>query len=181
MANIIFDPEKLKELILYVAGKSFEDPSFGATKMNKILFFADFLSYAESGNPITGAEYQKLDHGPAPRQILKLIQDLENNREAVYTTRDHHGYVQKKLVPLREPNLSVFLPEEIALIDRLLEVFRSANASSLTAFSHDYSFGWQAVELGETIPYESIFISTDEPMASDFKRGQEVARELKLA
>ena len=35
--------DKFRELILYIAQESEGDPNFGATKLNKILFFCDFL------------------------------------------------------------------------------------------------------------------------------------------
>ena len=44
---------RLLELILYVAEKCQDDPKFGATKLNKILWWADFLAYAQHGTPIT--------------------------------------------------------------------------------------------------------------------------------
>ncbi len=46
--------EKLRELVLYIADKCEEDRTFGAVKLNKILFYADFISFAEYGEPITG-------------------------------------------------------------------------------------------------------------------------------
>ena len=66
------DPDRrLAELILYIAEKCEHDPGFGAVKLNKILAFADFSSYFETGKPITGAEYMRLPQGPAPRRLLR--------------------------------------------------------------------------------------------------------------
>jgi hypothetical protein len=42
------DDEKLRELILYVSTLSKDDDNFGATKLNKLLFYADFLAYQRS-------------------------------------------------------------------------------------------------------------------------------------
>lgn len=39
-----------------------------ATKLNKTLYFADFLAYAELGQPITGMDYQKLPNWTAARR-----------------------------------------------------------------------------------------------------------------
>jgi hypothetical protein len=38
--------KRLGELMLYIAKKSQFDQNFGSTKLNKILFYADFVSYA---------------------------------------------------------------------------------------------------------------------------------------
>lgn len=64
--------EKFRELILYVANMSRNDPDFGAVKLNKILYYADFRAYRELGRPISGAAYRKLSEGPAPRQLLRV-------------------------------------------------------------------------------------------------------------
>ncbi|HZQ34888.1 MAG TPA: hypothetical protein VFD32_03070 [Dehalococcoidia bacterium] len=55
MENREIDSRKLGELILYVAEKSSDDPRFGATKLNNILFFSDFLAFGQLGRSITGA------------------------------------------------------------------------------------------------------------------------------
>jgi len=64
-----YNEEKLAELILYVCHKSEADERFGATKLNKILFYSDFAAYRQLGQPITGADYQNLEEGPAPRKL----------------------------------------------------------------------------------------------------------------
>jgi len=55
---------KMAELILYVSDRCQLDPAYGSTKLNKILFYADFLYYAKHGTSITGQEYMRLDKGP---------------------------------------------------------------------------------------------------------------------
>ena len=57
--------KKLKELVLYIAQKSEDDPSFGATKLNKILFAADFYFFGQTGRSITGASYVHRGKGRA--------------------------------------------------------------------------------------------------------------------
>ena len=69
VAYMRYDEEKLAELILYVAEKIQSDRTAGATKLNKYLYFADFSAVRKLGHPITGAEYQRLRHGPAPRRL----------------------------------------------------------------------------------------------------------------
>ena len=54
-----YDERKLKELILYVADRCEADPTFGAIKLNKTLFYADFLAFASTGKPITGVETKR--------------------------------------------------------------------------------------------------------------------------
>jgi len=46
--------DKFRELVLYLSEKSQDDKKFGATKLNKILYFCDFGSYVKLGQPVTG-------------------------------------------------------------------------------------------------------------------------------
>ena len=66
---LVPNDQKMKELILHVAIASDKDERFGAVKLNKILFYGDFLSYFRRGRSITNHEYFAIREGPAPRQI----------------------------------------------------------------------------------------------------------------
>ncbi|HYF54572.1 MAG TPA: Panacea domain-containing protein, partial [Salinarimonas sp.] len=142
--------------ILYVAAKCEEDETFGAVKLNKLLFFCDFAAYVRFGAPITGARYQKLPQGPAPRALLPLKRELEDARRAIERAQLRFGrYRQKRLVPLDDPQMDVFTAEEIALVDEIIERTRHLNANEISELSHDISSGWQLVAMNEDIPYLS--------------------------
>lgn len=66
------DDAKLKNMILFFAKESQGDPKFGATKLNKQLFYSDFLSFGRTGKPISGHPYFRLPMGPAPKQLLPV-------------------------------------------------------------------------------------------------------------
>ena len=51
------DQRKTRELVLYIAQACEADPDFGMVKLNKVLFNADFTSYARQGVSITEEEY----------------------------------------------------------------------------------------------------------------------------
>jgi len=109
-----FNRGKFEELVLYFAENSADDPLFGATKLNKLLFFADFLAFAELGHSITGASYQALPNGPAPKELLRVERELLAEGSLKIDERSHFRYKQKRPVALRAPNLDVFEEEERA-------------------------------------------------------------------
>jgi hypothetical protein len=116
MSNIVQSDEKLGELILYVSKKSAFDLYFGATKLNKILYFSDFFAYGNWGQSITGAEYQHLKLGPAPRRLQPVRQQLVlDGFLAIQYVQFSSGKKQTRTVNLREPNLSLFTARDIAL------------------------------------------------------------------
>lgn len=169
-----FSETKFRELMLYLAARSIEDPGFGATKLNKLLFYVDFLAYGLHGKPITGATYRRLSRGPAPRQLLKIQESLVHNKEAVVVERAHFNRKQRRLFPLREPDLTPFSATEISLVDEVIETFRHEDATHISQLSHQ-EMAWRLARDNEDIPYELVFISAQPPTPNDIERGRELA------
>lgn len=179
--DIAFNKQKFGELIIYLANKSDNDPLFGLTKLYKLLYYSDFFYYAEHGKPITGAEYRKLEHGPAPRMALPVTAELAQRGEIIQKTGSLGRHPQKKIIALRDADLSLFSPQEIAMIDRVFEEWGDSHASAMSAASHEMA-GWKTVDLMEHIPYESIFLPNDPSdmglTEEDINYGREVGRRI---
>lgn len=174
--EIEYRDDKFRELMLYIAMQMEDDPAFGATVLNKVLFFSDFLAYKFWGTPITGAVYQKLNYGPAPRRLLPEQDRLRNDGRAVLQTKERGGKIQRRLIVLDKPNLDLFTGEEIALTDRVIAMLRGRGAWQASAISHGASVGWIAAELREDIPYGTIFLSPPtSPTPSQVVRAKELA------
>lgn len=165
---------KLRELILYVADRSQNDPDFGMTKLNKILFNIDFTAYGRTGRPVTGAEYQALANGPCARRLKPLLGSLLKDK-AAGIKRVPRGFTQQRVVALREPDLSHFTSDEIALVHEIIDGFRGLTATKISTLSHHFP-GWQDAEDGETIPYHSVFRSTRPLTDRERKRGWELSQ-----
>jgi hypothetical protein len=171
---------KFRELVLYVAEKCADDLSFGATKLNKILFYADFRAYAILGRPITGAEYQKLEYGPAPRRLIPIRDRMVKAGElATQEIRLPSGISQKRPVNLRLPDLSLFTAEEISIVDDVIRELRGQGAETVSTRSHEM-VGWIVAKLGETIPYETVFVSNEPLSQEEIARGRELAQRFRV-
>lgn len=151
------DDRKFIELIIYVARRSEDDSKYGAVKLNKILFNADFLAYQVLGRSITGHPYKKLPNGPAPKAILPILKKLKESAEVKEEERSYYNRTQKRVVALREPDLGVFSAQEIVLIDDVLVSLRDGNATQVSDLSHEF-VGWKAANLNEEIPYQTALI-----------------------
>lgn len=60
---VFYNESKVRDAVLYLTlrmGSTF------VTKMNKLLFYADFLSYKRSGFGLTGLRYVAMQYGPVP-------------------------------------------------------------------------------------------------------------------
>ena len=177
---IVERKDRFRELILYISQKCADDPTFGATKLNKILYFSDFLYYAYYGEAITGVEYQKLPNGPAPRKLLPVRNRMIKRGElGIQEVPLRRGNVQHRTVNLRAPRLNVFTPEQISLIDDVIELLGTADADGVSRLSHRME-GWIVAKDGETIPYSTVFVSAEPLNEVDVFRGQQLAREFGL-
>src|SRR3954452_13432604 len=68
---------RLRQLILHVATRCEKAEWFGAIKLNKIIWKADFDSFAERRVPVTGREYRRQKFGPALREMLPVHRDMQ--------------------------------------------------------------------------------------------------------
>lgn len=165
---------KFRELVLYIAERSVGDEKFGATKLNKILFYSDFRAYGYLGAPITGAHYRVLQNGPVPDEMSKIKEELERTMQAVVVPSTYFGYPQQRLISLRAADLSLFTGQEIAIVDQVIQEFEPLNAREVSDQSHSEA-AWQVAPFGQYIPYSAVFLSSARPSAYDIQRGQEIA------
>lgn len=172
-----YDKAKATELVLYIALATEDDATAGATKLNKIPYFADLAHLRRYGMPITGAVYRKLEQGPVLHQMLPIIEHLERQGAAKTVTRDYFGHQQKRVVALRDPDLSLFSAEEIATVDSIIRQFWGVTATEVSKHSHEDA-GWLAVAEGEEIPYSLAFVTEPEITEAVAKRARELAEQL---
>lgn len=180
MQNVKTWPENLnrfRELILYISQKCATDPKFNTIKLNKLMFFSDFFSYAIYGEPITGFEYLKLERGPAPKRMPEIKKAMQ--AEKILGLQELPLQDWRRTVNLRRPDLSVFKPEHISLVDSLIEKLEAADHDVISAVSHQMPC-WIIPSLGQTIPYELVFLSDEKLTDADIERGKIVATELGL-
>lgn len=167
--------EKLKQLILYLADKCEDDPAFGRVKLNKLLYFIDAFAYGQFGQPVTGVEYMKQEQGPVPRRLLPVRNEMQ--RDGLITEREKHisglSNPLVKVIALKSPDLSAFTAQEIAHIDEIIELCSKATGTKLSDITHRWR-GWNAAGIGETIPYEAIFLSDEPPTDYELAHAEEL-------
>jgi hypothetical protein len=162
-----FNESKLKELVVYIANESKDDPAFGKTKLLKLLAYADFAAYKRLGRPITGASYIKLEHGPTSREAPSALNLLRTVGRITTINEDVFDYSQSRIVALAPADESVFEPGELALVDEVIEAFRALNNSQMAAVSHRDFVGWQIAEERGEIPYSTVYLAPPEPLEED--------------
>jgi uncharacterized phage-associated protein len=174
--------DKFKELILYLSEKSRDDKKFGATKLNKLLYFCDFGAYVELGKPITSAGYFRLRNGPAPRCLLPVRKEMvESGLLEVQTVHlATKNKPQERTVNLRAPKMNAFSPAEMKLIDSVLMEFRDYDSDEISDRSHR-EMGWLLMAEHETIPYPMAFYSNPPLTEEEIARGRQIAASRRTA
>jgi putative zinc finger/helix-turn-helix YgiT family protein len=142
-----FDINKFLNAILY-----FCKGGVLKTKLNKLLFYADFKHFKEYTVSITGARYARVPFGPAPDGYdlyypVLIRQGALGIEELVFPQ-----YTGEKLVAVSEPNLNNFSESELRILASVKEYFASHNASEISNYSHQEK-GYQDTETGELISY----------------------------
>lgn len=173
--------DKLQELMLYIAQRSLSDPSFGYTKLNKILFYTDFYAYGLWGKSITGATYIRNQFGPTPREIKVAQRNLEDAERAQFVETTYIGYQQKRLIPLSKPDLSLFATAEIELVDKVLHECDDSSGTQLSNQTHTL-LPWLSSKNGEEIPYEAVFTLRKMPVGyEDYLWAEEMIKGIEEA
>lgn len=171
-----YNPRKFKELVLYIAQQSVGDEKFGQIKLNKLLYYSDFEAYAELGEAITHARYQRNRFGPTARALVPVQRELEEQGDAELETADYHGREQERLVARRDPRMDEFSPAEMRIIDHVMEKNRPLDGTEISNASHEIP-GWKLAQDLEDIPYFTVLIRDDEPPDEIKREAAELGRQ----
>lgn len=164
------DDKKLRELVLYICERSEGDEAFGSAKLNKLLYLADFESYAATWRSITGHAYTALPQGPSPVKLKSITEKMKLRGDLAFQKRDYRGVMQLKPVALRQADIDAFTPGEISRIDNLIHKFWGRHASQMIEEEEPLG-AWKIARKGETIPYGISFISNRELTPDEIRRG----------
>jgi hypothetical protein len=172
----VVDVERLKGLIHYVAWKAGKKDWFGATKLYKVLWFADARQFVLTKKSITGAVYIREKYGPVPKHG-KLAREQLQKEGAIRISQEDK---LTRIVALRPPDVSIFSEDELKTVDYWIEyIDRHHTAKSISDESHDYA--WSIAELGEELPLHAVLANRiREPNDEETARLKRRAKELGL-
>lgn len=128
------------------------------TKLNKLLFYADFKHYKEYALSITGARYAHIPFGPAPDNYEMYYGALSSQKaiefiEDVYPPKYGGEPVIGEIIKAtKNPDLSLFSTSELRVLASVQEDFKDDNASKIKEFSHK-EVAYQETQNGDIISY----------------------------
>lgn len=178
MPTMAFNKAKFKELLLHVAWKMQKDPWYGDIKLNKVLYFCEFRAYGTLGRPISGEIFERQPRGPVSRALRPVRDELQEARHVAIQETTDHGKTRRTTVPLRKPDLSLFSPEEVDVIDSVIDDYFNHTSDEITGESHQ-ELGWDAAKLGDAIPYQTVFFSKPDLTAEEIEHGLRLSASLR--
>jgi len=148
-----YDLEKLKNMILYLVKRL---DGVLKTKLNKLLWYCDFLHFKETSVSITGGQYVRLQYGPVPNNY-DLITDIMQ-REGLLDKNEitfdaSRGVVGEQLTALAEPHEALFFQEEITVMNFVADTLREYTSTGITEMSHQET-AYRKCKDGDTISYK---------------------------
>lgn len=160
--------DRLRQMILYVAQKNTTAAAFGRTKLNKILWRADFVSYADRGVPVTGREYQRLEHGPAPKEMLPLYREMKLAGFIDEETTDFgEGVREFRPIAKRDPDLSKFDVDDLRYVDDSINYYWETGRETS---DDSHGAAWRSRHDGDLMPYESALLDDAKPTPAQISR-----------
>jgi hypothetical protein len=100
-----FDRDKFKALVHYVIWRAGGRDGIGATKLYKVLWFAEARAFVLSNRPISGETYIREEDGPSPRHAAEIeywIARVDADRTAISTGEASHDAAWEIATPGEE-------------------------------------------------------------------------------
>lgn len=148
--------EKIADIVQMIIANI--GPTF-VTKMNKLLFYADFIHYKRHGYGITGLTYKALPFGPVPEHWGTLYSTLPgiNMEEYVYPGGQSGIRLEAKGNAENALTDNILNETERADIDKVCVYFAEMNAGEISSTSH-LEKGWiKNKDTRSSISYQEAF------------------------
>ncbi len=127
--------EKIKEMVFYFAEKL--KPY--KTKLNKLLFYADFLTFKQTGYSISGGKYRAIAMGPVPNNFDGLFEYLSNKEVININYMDFQsGDTGEQFLPFpgRQFNFGLFTEAERSVLEHVAARFKNTSTKKMIDISH---------------------------------------------
>lgn len=144
--------EKARQMVVFFA----ESCIPFVTKMNKLLFYSDFLHFSRTGFAISGISYKAITRGPVPQRFDGLYYNVSDlvDFEEIFYDQDLSG---DQITTKHSFDISLFTEEEIKSMELVVKRFKSVPTKIVVNMSHDEDAWIDNHERRQLIPYSYAF------------------------
>ncbi len=150
-----FSEEKF-EALLQIICQRFDDVD--RLKAVKLLYYIDKYSLLNTGRPILGDLYIKMNRGPVPSKSYDIIKSIpfliDSDNKFYQEAVPNHTY---PIIRAKEkPDLDVFSERELQSIEKVLTEYGHLSGRKLSDMSHK-DFTWKESKSSSPIDYRLFF------------------------
>lgn len=148
--------EKFTEMVVYFS----EQIKPYKTKMNKLLFYADFLMFKQSCFSISGVRYNAINMGPVPHNFQSIFEYLVNKNEIDihYTEFPNGGFGEQFIAKTDRPfNGTLFSELELDVLKKIVSTFKTTSTNDIIELSHLEKAWKENEQTKNVISYEYAF------------------------
>jgi len=135
MGNATINQAKYENAILYFV-QHCNNQYLGATKLNKLLYYLDFLNYRDRGKSVTGDEYYHMQYGPIPSSVETVMSALCESEKIKVTGEPFKETMRKIYKAEEKPDVTVFSKEEQELLVAICKEFKECSIDTIVAQTH---------------------------------------------
>lgn len=109
------------------------------TKLNKLLFYADFQMFRNEVQSISGIQYQAISLGPVPYNFQSIFEYLANcGFVDVCFAEFHDGNIGEQFMPNanRKFNPTLFNEAELDVMEKIADRFKKTSTQEIIEISH---------------------------------------------
>ena len=131
------DERAYKNAVLYFI-KYCNNQYLHATKLNKLLYYLDFIYFRDHKKSITGDIYIHQGYGPVPARIDEILTKLKSE-SAIDTEAIPHNDVEMINFHIKDKSIfdeSVFSSEQKRLLKQICDEFGSWSTEKIVAQTH---------------------------------------------
>ena len=148
-----FDLDRYAALVVWLAGNA---RCVTMTKLNKLLFYADFWHFLSEACSISGSPYRRMQYGPVPAEALSLQQILEDRQiielaETIY--QNGNQGVEVCPGPAADSLAVDFTDTELSVLREVQRRLGNMTPSEISDLSHEEP-AWLETPNRELISYE---------------------------
>lgn len=126
-----------------------------ATKLNKLLYYLDFIYFRDHKKPVTGDVYIHQGYGPVPSRVDEMLSVLQSEGAIGTKTVDYKDgeLVRFELKDPKQFDESVFSPDQKTLLKQICDEFGNWPTEKIVAQTHleapwFYSKPYEIVDYG---------------------------------
>ncbi len=129
----LLDFDKIANVLSFFKSRGLE---LFKTKVNKLLFYTDFLNYQRFGTSMMGITYRAIPFGPVPVEYEKIFRQLcDEDIIDIEQFQIDHNYVER-FIPNIQFNSELFNEIELKVLEDIAKKFKNKNTTEIVNTSH---------------------------------------------